>query len=116
MQKAAIPSKTATSGSFSKPWTLVLQAHQVIQAARGLCWAAGEAQQPKQITSRDSVLQATKHFLSRRLAGAPTSMGCCFYRFRDEETKTSKRQIPEVDLPSLEPLVLSCESCLIQNI
>ena len=43
MQKAAIPSKTATSGSFSKPWTLVLQAHQVIHAARGLCWAAGAA-------------------------------------------------------------------------
>ena len=28
MQKAAIPSKTATSGSFSKAWTLVLQACQ----------------------------------------------------------------------------------------
>lgn len=116
MQKAAIPSKTTTSGSFSKPWTLVLQARQVIHAAGGLGWAAGEAQQPKQITARDSVLQATKHFLSRRLAGAPTSMGSCFYRFRDEETKTSKRQIPEVDLPSLEPPVLSGESCLIQNI
>lgn len=84
--------------------------------AVGLCWAAGEAQQPKQITARDSVLQATKHFLSRHLAGAPTSMGSCFYRFRNKETKISKRQIPEVDLPSLKPPVLSCESCLIQNI
>ena len=73
------PPRPPHSCSSAKPWTLALQAHrgEVIHVTSGLCWAAGEAQQPEQITAQRQRFTSDKAFplTSSRRAPQPWEAG-----------------------------------------